>query len=116
MLLMERIKHLSRRSLIRLASFATALVITLSLTGVFGYILAYRYRTQLEYTYSRALDDLSNYLDNINYTLQKEEYANTPAQISALAALLWRDAGSAKSCLSQLPVTDSQINSVYRFL
>lgn len=116
MLLMERIKHLSRRSLIRLASFATALVITLTLTGVFGYILAVRYRTQLEYTYSRALDDLSNYLDNINYTLQKEQYANTPAQISALAALLWRDAGSAKSCLAQLPVTNAQIESVYRFL
>ncbi len=116
MLLMERIKHLSRRSLIRLASFATALVITLAGFTIYGYIMAYRYRTQLEYTYSRALDELSNYLDNINFTLQKELYANTPVQIDELAASLWRDSGSAKNCLAQLPTNDSQIDNIYRFL
>ena len=114
---MNRIKkRLSRRGWVRVISYISALVIALAGLGLQQHMLKLQYRAQVEQTYERALADLADYLENINITLEKGLYVTTPTQTSLLSAQLWREAGGAKMSLSQLPVSGTDIDGIYRFL
>ncbi len=113
---MNALRNLSRRSLIRLCSFVLFALLTAAGASLYGYTLARGYRTQLEYTYQRALDNLNEYLDNIDITLYKSMYSGTPERMGLLSAELWRDASAAKASLSQLPVDNVEMDAIYRFL
>lgn len=108
--------NFSRRALIRMGSYLTALVVVLGAGAIVGYSRANNYKRQLEYTYMRSLQELSSYVTNISNTLDKGTYAGTPAQLSTLSAKLWREAGSAKAALSSLPLTELELQNTYKFL
>lgn len=112
----RRLQKLRRRSLVRIISFGIAIIAALGGFTAHGYFLAVRYRNQLEYTYQRALGDLSNYLSDINMALKKGLYAGTAAQLSIISSELWRDSGSAKACIAQMPVNDTGLQKVSKFL
>lgn len=106
----------SKRTVIRFVSFFTALV----LTG-FGFSLKSEMRTQwlmtqTEYAYSRNLEDLSACLANIAASLDKAQYADSATEWGTLAAELWKEAGTAKSALAQLPQSESELTKVNRLL
>lgn len=107
---------LSRRAGIRVISYGLAVVLALGGSAIYGFNMASRYRTQLEYTYQRGLEDLSSTLHNINIALEKGIYAASPAQMSSLSARLWREAGTAKSALSQLPESGEELTVINKFL
>ena len=109
-------KRLSRRGWVRVISYISALVIALAGLRLQQHMLKLQYRAQVEQTYERALADLADYLENINITLEKGLYVTTPTQTSLLSAQLWREAGGAKMSLSQLPVSGTDIDGIYRFL
>lgn len=92
---------ISRRGIIRLISYTAALVVALAVAAAGGYAAANRYRTTIEYGYQRALGELGEYISNLDITLQKGRYATSENQLQGLAAKLWREAGSAKSCLER---------------
>jgi germination protein YpeB len=74
------------------------------------------YQKQLENSYMYAIQELTSQMNAITVNLQKAGYAGTPAQIGAISAKVWRDAGTAKSAMSSLPVYEMNLDSTYRFL
>lgn len=107
---------MSRRAGIRIVSYCVAAAVALGGAAIYGYTLAGKYRTQLEYTYQRGLEDLSSTLHNINIALEKGIYCATPTQMSSLSAQLWRESGTAKSALSQLPESGGELTVINKFL
>ena len=108
--------RMKKRTLIRLFSFAAALLL-----ATLGFALksaqkAARYRLQIETGYSHMLDCLNESTGNISVLLQKAAYATSPAQRGSIAADLLAEAQSAKIALSQLPSGDGELSTLNRFL
>lgn len=101
---MENGTTFHRRSVIRIVSFTLAALLALSAAAIGGYAAANRSRTSMEYSYQRALGELTDYVNNINIALEKGKYASTEKQLQGLSNKLWRETGYAKSALNQLPV------------
>ena len=106
----------TRRGLIRICSFAAAAVAALGVRNAQLMNQQKNSSRALEYSYLRAVEDLSTAADNISNTLQKELYAGTADMHESLAAKLWRESSAAKAALSQLPVEELQLENTYKFL
>ena len=104
------------RTRVRLVSFISASVLVILGAGITGYNLANTYRATIEYTYQRSLGELSDYFTSIKSTLTKGVYANTPPQQYGLASKLMVEAEGAKNALSQLPVSQSDSESIHKYL
>lgn len=113
---MKNTTSLSRRGLIRLISYTLAVIVALTAGTISGYTAAKRHRATIEYGYQRALGELTEYLGNLDITLEKGKYAATSGQLQGLSAKLWREAGYAKGVLGQLPVSGSELSGTYKFL
>lgn len=70
----------------------------------------------MSYTYSRAMGDLCDAVENVSDTLEKELYAGSGKMHQSLAVKLYREASSAKAALSQLPIEELQLENTYKFL
>lgn len=112
----ERKSGLSRRAGIRIISYCAAAALALGGAAISGYHTTGLYRTQLEYTYQRGLEDLSSTLHNIDIALEKGIYCASAAQLSSLSAQLWKEAGTAKSALAQLPESSEELTTINKFL
>ncbi|MDD6175183.1 MAG: germination protein YpeB [Firmicutes bacterium] len=108
--------HENRRAVVRLVSFLCAVLLILSGFTYVGYSAANRYRTRLENSCRRSFEELSTYLSNIEAALTKSLYSNSLPEQTLLAARLLRDAGCAKEALSQLPLEQTPLDRIYRFL
>ncbi|MBR4868717.1 MAG: germination protein YpeB [Clostridia bacterium] len=109
-------KHrLTQRQLVRLVSYALAAVVALSGGIIAATYRAVQYRTQLEYTYERGLSELSEHISQIELALSKGLYTGTSAGATNLAMDLWNSAGSAKTCLSQIPTYGTDLEGTYKF-
>ncbi len=108
--------RLSRRATVRWISFALAGAVALGGGVLQNHLQAKAYKTQLQYGYSRALEELTATLSNICATLEKGIYANTATQFSSLSAQLFKEAGTAKTTLSMLPPAEEELTVVNRFL
>lgn len=73
-------------------------------------------KRDLTYTYDRAYGDLRDCVNTISLTLDKSIYANTPTQQNGLAARLMHESGLAKEALATLPVHDSTMNNVSKYI
>ena len=113
---MNKKTGLSRRGLIRLISYTLAVIVALTAGTIGGYTAAKRHRATIEYGYQRALGELTEYLGNLDITLEKGKYAATSGQLQGLSAKLWREAGYAKGVLGQLPISGSELSGTYKFL
>ncbi|MDD3833387.1 MAG: germination protein YpeB [Oscillospiraceae bacterium] len=113
---MSSLRKLNRRSLVRLVSFTVALVVALAASSISAYAMAVNYRTTVEYSYQRALSQLSEYVSDLDNTLDKGQYATTSKQIQGLSTKLCSDSGYAKDSLAQLPINNNTIISTNKFL
>ena len=98
---------MTRRRKIQLISVIAAALIALIGTTISGYVLAGRYRTDLEYGYRRAFNDLSEHVTGMENALEQRDgnlYPNTPTQQHGITALLMKEASSAKASLAVLPL------------
>lgn len=89
--------NLTKRALVRIITFITALVIVLAALFGINYSENQNYKRTQEYTYLQSVEDLYTYLSNINSTLTKGMYCASPQMLSTLSSMLWRDAGFAKT-------------------
>lgn len=104
------------RTIVRILSFTFAAFIVLGGFAIAGYNTANYYKENLEYTYERALDELSNHVYNIESTLTKGMYANTKTQQQGLSAKLLSQSEVAKSSLSQLPLEGVDLSNINKFI
>ena len=106
----------SKRVLVRIISFSLAVGVLLVGAGVSGYKLMTRYKTNVEYRYQLALNNLSDYMSNIKTTLEKGLYANTASQQQPIFAKLMTMSEGAKASLSQLPISGDQSVAIQKYL
>ena len=105
-----------RRPLIRLVSFLSAVVITLTIWGaVNSFKLAVAER-EIKVSNERALTQLGTYLDDINLNLQKCTYCSGSRMLSDVTSKLWRSSASAKESLSEITDGSVELSGVYKFL
>ncbi|WP_195543214.1 germination protein YpeB [Massiliimalia timonensis] len=109
-------KTFSRRGIVRVVSFAAALILGLSFFCYTNLKRAQKSELQLEYQYLKNIDDLTTHMDNIDNTLLKLLYSGSPTTMTPLASKLWRETGFAKECLSNLPVGSLRLENTYKFL
>lgn len=101
---------------IRTISFSLAAVVIIAGAGISGFALASRYKTTIEYTYHRALNQLADYISTIESTLTKGTYANTSTQQYGLASKLMVNSEGAKNALSQLPLKEDESQALQKYL
>lgn len=92
------------------------LVGVLGFTAAYGCVQANQYRREIQYGYRRALQDLNDHVGNIETALQKAPYANTATEQNGIAAKLQKESGMAKAALAALPVGDSSLDNVDKFI
>ena len=107
---------MTKRRKMQIASVTIAAILVLGGTTATGYITAEQYRSQMEYTYRRALNDLNDYVANIETTLQKAVYTATPPQQTGVMSKLMQEASGAKASLAALPLENGDLENVSRFL
>lgn len=108
--------YISKRNIVRIISFAIAGVGALSVRNIQLMTENKINNRALEYTYMRAVEELSTAADNINNTLEKQIYAGTPELQQQLSSKLWRESSTAKAALAQLPIQELQLENTYKFL
>lgn len=107
---------LTRHGLIRLCTIPFAAIAALSVkTYMLSGSLEMSQR-KVSNNHSKAVEDLAASCDSISSILEKQLYANSPDMQRALAADLCRDACNAKAALSQLPVTELNLENTNKFL
>lgn len=108
--------HMSRRAYVRIITFVTAIFLLL-----FAIILTFGIRTKkaelaLEYSYLKAIEDLSMAADNINTSLEKGLYSGTSAMLASISNDLLLDSSNAKASLSQLSTAEQSLEGANKFL
>ena len=101
-------RSITRRTFIKIISFIIFLITVLSIFSITGNAQAKKYKTELEYSYFRNLNELSSYISNIEVSLEKGIYANTKTQQQGLASKLMVQSAGAKTALEQLPDSSSE--------
>lgn len=105
-----------RRTLIRVLSYTVSALCLAIIAGISGYVMAYKYRMGIEYSYQRALAELSEHVGNIDIALQKAQYASTSAQLTGLSGEIWANAGSAQTDIAQMPLSTVNLSGTTKFL
>ena len=106
----------TRRGLIRIISFLSAVVVTLAIWGSVNAYKLSQAKIAIKISNERALTQLGTYLDDISLNLQKCMYCNGDSMLSDVSADLWRSSASAKESLSELTDGNTEISGVYKFL
>lgn len=110
------IGSMSRRAMVRLVSFALALVLLLAGGLVQCKRQLRETKIALETQYLSHLEDLSNHLNALNVALMKSAVTTDKEHFTALSTTLWRESAFAKECLSALPTADLHLEDAARYL
>lgn len=105
-----------RRTLIRLLSFVMASFVVAVGLAVTGFIMSYKLRMNIEYSYERSLSELSSHMNNIDLALQKAQYAGTTSQLVGIASQIRTESSAAATALSQISVTDVNFEKTTKFI
>ena len=110
------IMTITKRAFVRTITFSVAAVSALTVFAGLQYSKRVKAAQSLEYSYMRAVEDLSLNLDNIKNNLEKGMYTNSVSMLSSLSNKLCSDAATAKGALSQLPIAELNLEQTYQFL
>jgi germination protein YpeB len=103
-------KEIGQNHLLQL--FAFALV---GSVAIYQYREASSYKKELAYTYQRAFYNLINYVKTIDASLEKGVHSGSPIRCASLLRNL-AGGGGAISSLSQLPLSDIQLEKLTKYL
>lgn len=107
---------MKKRGKLRLATMVLALVLVLcGLWADAGYAASASSQS-LEYSYRRALGDLTDTVTGMRSVLQKAPYANTAVLQSEVSARLLEQSGGAKAALAVLPFPQEKTEKISEFL
>ena len=107
---------ISKRFAAKAIGLTVALTATLAVKAGLYHAKATDSEQALRYSYTRAIEDLSQATDSINSVLEKELYAGTPLMHSKLSAQLLNYASSAKAAMTQLPIESMGLENTCKFL
>lgn len=107
---------MNKRKKIRIAGFALAALLIL---GGFFYesrTMLANSQTALEQNNRRALNDLTDYISDMAFTLRKAGYANTATMKADLSAQLLEQSSGAKACMGSLPFSPEKSEKISRYI
>ena len=107
---------MSKRGKIRIFSFAAVLVLVLGGFYIESHAMLVTSRTELEYNYRRALNDLTDYISNIEKSLEKAAFANTSTMQGNISAELFEQSSGAKASMATLPFSHEKTEKISRFV
>ena len=81
-----------------------------------GYAQAASYRTDLEYTYRRALNDLNTHINDMNVTLTKSKLCKYIFTAKWYGRQINENTSGAKAALAVLPIGNDSLNNVNKFI
>jgi len=112
----ERGLNMKRRTKIRLASFAIALILALGGFVYIWYTRAEHYQWLLEANYQHYFSELMESIEQISTTLQKGRYATSPVMVVTLSNEVSRQSALATAALSGLPFSHIELEKTAKFL
>lgn len=101
---------------VRLLSFSAAFLVTVGGVLLDSRLMLDSNRSELEYAYRRALNDLTDYVSNMQSMLKKASFVNTASMQSTLSAKLLEQSGGAKAAMAALPFSQEKTDRISRFL
>ncbi len=107
---------IKKKTFVKITSFLLVAVFVMSGFAVKERKAAQKYLLMIENQYSRAFEQLNSSLNNISMAMQKVSYVSSAKKMGALSAEIFSEAELAKSALSELPMGQSNISTIYRFL
>ena len=107
---------LSRRGLIRFASYMLALVAVLAAANFVYMKKLSRLENAVEAGYMNAVEELAQNADTISAVLTKGRFASTPEMMTRLSADLCGKASAAKASLEALPIYGRSVDNLEKFL
>lgn len=105
-----------KQTFIKVVSLLSATILVLG-----GFVIkesnkSKKYLLMIENQYSRAYEQLNSSLNNISVAIEKTVYVSSAKRMSSLSAEIFSEAEIAKTALSELPIGDSNLSTIYRFL
>ena len=107
---------IKKQTFIRTVSFLSAAILALGGFAVKKTAESNYYMMMIENQYSRAFEQLGSSLNNISIATQKTMYVSSAKKMGSLAAEIFSEAELAKAALSELPMGENNISTIYRFL
>lgn len=107
---------IKRQTFIKTISLLSAALLVIGGFAIKERIRSRKYLLMIENQYSRAFEQLNSSLNNISMSVEKIVYVSSAKKMSSLAAEIFSEAELAKSALSELPMGESNISTIYRFL
>ncbi|MBP1581753.1 MAG: germination protein YpeB [Oscillospiraceae bacterium] len=99
-----------------LVALLAGIVVVLGIWGGYTWWRNVQYRRSMESAYRRAVQEAAVNLSNISTDLVKGMYSGSSSQLSQLSAKLWKEASTAKSAISALPVAELHLDNTNQFL
>lgn len=107
---------MDRRNIARIAVFSVAIVAALGAKALIYRSERDALKTSMQSGYSRAVADLAASVDDIKTALNKGMYSTSGEMMTRFASDLQTNASAAKTCLSQLPMSETKLENTYKFL
>ena len=107
---------LKKSTFIKIISFLSAIIVV-----AVGFVIKEKskngkYALMLQNEYARSFEQLNSSLNNISLALEKSIYVTSPNMMNTLSREIFSEAELAKNALSDLPLGDNGLSTVYRFL
>lgn len=105
-----------KQTVVKIISFLSAALLVVVGFAIQESSKSQKYLLMIENQYSRAFEQLNSSLNNISMAVEKTVYVSSAKKMSSLSAEIFSEAELAKSALSELPMGESNISTIYRFL
>lgn len=105
-----------KQTFIKVISFLSAAILVVGGFAIKEINKSRKYQLLIENQYSRAFEQLSSSLNNISMAMEKTIYVSSAKKMSSLSAEIFGEAELAKAALSELPMGEGNISTIYRFL
>ena len=92
------------------------LIVIMAMVFTYQAKVSAAYKTKLDAQYTRAFDDLAEYVSTIETSLYKCAAVTEPKSIIRLANDIYAKAAAASTCLGQLPLSDANLENTGKFL
>lgn len=106
---------ITRRGLIRVLSFAVALIAVLSAANIIYMHKLCVLNNAREAEYMRAVYELCDSSDKIYSALVKSKCATDPSMLTKLSNIILEESSSAKSALLDLPLTETELSGTEKY-
>ncbi len=105
-----------KQTVIKIVSFLSVAILVATGIAIKQNYTSKYYLTMIENQYSRAFEQLNSSLNNISMAIQKTVYVSSAKKMGSLSAEIFSEAELAKVALSELPMGENNISTIYRFL